>query len=46
MARGGGIVKEEADNQHLVVNVGYGISPAKAAERPAGDFMLDSGRPS
>ena len=41
MARGGGIVKEEADNEHLIVNVGYGVSPGSAAERPAGDFMLD-----
>lgn len=42
MARGGGIVKEEADNQHLIVNVGYGVSPRNAVERPAGDFMLDT----
>lgn len=45
MARGGGIVKEEADSDHLVVNVGYGISPGNAIERPAGDFMLGSGHP-
>lgn len=43
---GGGIVMEEVDKEHLVVNVGYGISPVKAAERPAGDFMLDKeGKP-
>ena len=42
MAKGGGIVKEEADNEHLVINVGYGVSPGRASERPAGDFMLDS----
>ena len=41
MAKGGGIVKEEVDNEHLVVDVGHGMSPGKAAERPAGDFMLD-----
>jgi methyl-CpG-binding domain protein 4 len=42
MARGGGIVKEEADSDHLVVNAGYGISPGNAVARPAGDFMLGS----
>lgn len=40
MAREGGIVKEEADSEHLVVHAGYGVSPGNAAERPAGDFML------
>jgi methyl-CpG-binding domain protein 4 len=40
MAKGGGIVKEEADSEHLVVDVGYGMSPDRAAQRPVGDFML------